>query len=283
MPTNQTADSVFDEDSPVYAVANHHEETNGHDTEEQKLLTIHQFIVAQQDDAHCRRLAKKADPQNSLFVYDKFDISSIRARLDGLIQTLIPASLRKAMLKLELYSTIFGHYGALHKYDTMRRSYYWPHIANYVYVYVQRCLSCQKYRQDPTHQRQLQPYLPATPLEFVAVDILGLLPKTKTSSGFIIVMTNRCSKLTRAIPTKKTTATDVAHILVEDWAVPYDVPIQLLTNNGPEFAGKFFSAVCARLGTKSMKTATFHPQTNGQTGRYNKTILSRLRHYINEN
>lgn len=59
-------------------------------------------------------------------------------------------------------------------------------------------------------------FLQRGPLKFVAVDIVGPLPKTKTSDKFIVVTTDRYLSLTRAIPTKKTTTTDVARIFVEN-------------------------------------------------------------------
>lgn len=35
-------------------------------------------------------------------------------------------------------------------------------------------------------------------------------------------------------------------------------------------------------GTKLMTCTAYHPQTRGYTGRYNKTIVTRLSHYVNE-
>lgn len=37
------------------------------------------------------------------------------------------------------------------------------------------------------------------------------------------------------------------------------------------------------MGVKKLKTTTYHPQTNGHTERYNKTIVTRLIHYVVEN
>lgn len=74
LPTQQTVDSDFDDDLLAYALADHHEEDDKHDTKEKIFLTIKQFIAGQQDDARCRHLAKKADDLDSLFIYDAFGI-----------------------------------------------------------------------------------------------------------------------------------------------------------------------------------------------------------------
>lgn len=80
--------------------------------------------------------------------------------------------------------------------------------------------------------------------------------------------------MTRVFPTNKTTATDVGQIFVDHWVIPFDIPKRLLTDIGPQLVGKVFNDVCAALGAKLMTTNAYHPQTNGQTKRYNETIVS---------
>jgi transposase InsO family protein len=45
---------------------------------------------------------------------------------------------------------------------------------------------------------------------------------------------------------------------------------------------KFFLAVCAELGIKKIFTTAYHPQTNGQFERYNRTILASIRAYVSQ-
>lgn len=89
-------------------------------------------------------------------------------------------------------------------------------MANDVYTYAEQCPSRQKHRQHPTHQRPLQLFPPARPPEFVAMGILGPRPKRKAGNRLVGLMTDGNSKLTRAIPTRTATTTDVARIFVED-------------------------------------------------------------------
>jgi hypothetical protein len=48
------------------------------------------------------------------------------------------------------------------------------------------------------------------PLEFVAIDILGPLTKTAHGNRFLLVISDRFSKLTRTTPMRTTTALAVA-------------------------------------------------------------------------
>jgi transposase InsO family protein len=63
----------------------------------------------------------------------------------------------------------------------------------------------------------------------------------------------------------------------DHWAYVYGPPVSLLTDNGPQFTAKFFQAVCSELGIRKIFTTAYHPQTNGQVERYNRTILASLR------
>lgn len=78
------------------------------------------------------------------------------------------------------------------------------------------------------------------PLEFVALDILRQLPKITQGNQDAIVMTDKYSKLSRAGPTAKTSATQVANIFLVYWIIPFGIPSYLLTGNGPQFLSRVF-------------------------------------------
>lgn len=171
----------------------------------------------------CRQLGQYTDAPNSSCFNDKLVVPSRRARLDWAKHKIVPLSFTAWVLEQEHNSTIYSLHGARQIDKTMRRSYYWPHMANDVYIYVKRYQTCRKHRKNPTNQRLMQLFLREGQLEFVSMDILGPLPNTKTGNKFIVVMTDHYSILTRAIPTKKTTATDVARVFVESWVRKYGI------------------------------------------------------------
>lgn len=138
---------------------------------------------------------------------------------------------------------------------------------------MEKCLSCRQQCQHPTHQRLLRSFPPKRQLEFVAMNILGYLPKLENGNTFIVVLSNRQSKLTRAIRTKTRIVTDVAPIFGEDWAVPYGVTNQLLADSGLRLVGKVLSAVCTGFEFRLLTTSAYHVQTIGQTEPYSKTTL----------
>ena len=114
------------------------------------------------------------------------------------------------------------------------------------------------------------------------MDILGPLPKTDHGNRFLLVITDRFSKLTRTVPLRTITAMVVAKAFCESWVFAYGAPRYVLTDNGTQFNAKFFLAVCRELGIEKLFATAKHPQTNGQVERYNRTILNALRGYVSE-
>lgn len=56
----------------------------------------------------------------------------------------------------------------------------------------------------------------------------------------------------------------------------------MMTDNGPHLVSKFVTALWASMGTKLAIFTEYHLQTNGQTEMFNKTLVTRLRRYIDE-
>lgn len=116
------------------------------------------------------------------------------------------------------------------------------------------------------------------------MDKLRPLPRTSRGNRYVLLITNRYSKIPRAFILYNTTAPHAGNVFLEDWIIPYDIISYLLTDNGPQFVAKCFSSVCASLGRQQLTTTGYLPQTTGfgnrQTERYNNIIVAHLRHYV---
>lgn len=100
-------------------------------------------------------------------------------------------------------------------YKSMMKELYCVHVASDVYDTVRDCRSCTQDRTHGKKQRDLKLFFPDGALEHVSMDILGPLLKTKHGNQFVTPMTDRYTKLTRAISTKKTNDTAVSRIFFE--------------------------------------------------------------------
>lgn len=67
---------------------------------------------------------------------------------------------------------------------------------------------------------------------------------------------------------------------LDKWVYPYRIPTHFLIHNGPQFLAKFFTSLCSFFCSHNVTTTAYHPQANGQIKSYNKTLSTRLRHYV---
>jgi hypothetical protein len=146
--------------------------------------------------------------------------------------------------------------------------------------------ACQKCQQERLSVKKphapMQLFTASEPLEFVAIDILGPLPKTPNGNQYLLVMSDRFSKLVKTEPLKRITATAVAEAFTVSWVFSYGPPKLLLSDNGTQFNARFFRTCCKTMGIKQHFTTPYHPQTNGQVERFNRTILAQLRAFVGD-
>jgi hypothetical protein len=98
----------------------------------------------------------------------------------------------------------------------MRRSFYWPHMAEDVYETFRQSYACARNRiSERRHTNFLQIFPAKWPLESVSIDILGPLPRTKHGNWFLLVIADRHTKVTRTVPLRTVTALSVARAFVD--------------------------------------------------------------------
>ena len=246
-------------------------------------LTVEEIIREQRTDDFCQTVLARQH-KDSHFFEDEAGV--LRKRLPfspEYAPVVLPTVLQPRALNIMHYAPAAGHPGQTRMYTTMRRLFYWPHMSADIFAIVRDCPSCSRERlKQRKRQEPLQLFQPTGPLEDVALDLLGPFPKTKQGYQSILVITDRFSKLCQAIPMKTTDAMDCALAFVNHWIYKYGSPARLISDNGPQFVARFFQSVCRILGVRNVFTTAYHPETNGQTERYNRSLLAMLRHYVSE-
>jgi len=120
------------------------------------------------------------------------------------------------------------------------------------------------------------------PFSGLAMDLLGPLTTSRGGHKHVLVICDRFTKLTRAISLRDATALTVSSAFIDTCVAAYGIPDSVLTDNGPQFASVHYQGILGLLGIASNYTSPYHPQTNGQVERYNRTLLRQLRCYIAE-
>lgn len=194
----------------------------------------------------------------------------------------IPKCWRKDIIQSFHDEPTAGHLGFSRTYDRIRKRFYWSGLYRSVQRYVRHCRECQRRKSLPLQPPgQLMPIPPAVaPFHRIGVDLLGRFPKTNRNNKWIVVCTDYLSRyaITKALPTAE--ASEVSKFLVEEIVLKHGAPRIIITDRGQVFQSKLVSDINRLCNITHRMTTAYHPQTNGLTERFNKTLADMLSMYV---
>ena len=201
---------------------------------------------------------------------------------DRLVVPNVPR-VRSALLWEYHDSPYAGHLGVNKTLRNRQRSFRWQGMFTDCTNYVQTCVSCQRNKRTsgkPTGL--LQPLnIPHAPWESVSTDFITGLPRTKAGFDAIIVFVDRLTKYVHLAPTHTIcTATAWADLFMQHVFCNHGLPLSIVSDRGTQFAGHFSKALADKLRITWNLSTAFHPQTDGQTERMNRTVEDMLRHFV---
>lgn len=176
-----------------------------------------------------------------------------------------------------------GHLGFDKTYELMHRMFYWPRMDKSVRNFVSTCDVCQRIKDSTTAPTGLlQPLpVPTTRFEQVSLDLITQLPKTKLGHDAIVVFVDRLSKLAYFCPTTSNVdAPGVASLFFGTVWRHHGLPRVLVSDRDPRFISKFWQSLFKLCGTNFNISTAYHPETDGQTERTNRTLEQMLRAYV---
>ena len=176
-----------------------------------------------------------------------------------------------------------GHPGVARTYEKVKRYYWWPAMKRDVEDYVRACPSCQCMKSPTTAPAGLLQPLPIPPRRWssVSLDLITGLPRTKRGNDAILVFVDRLSKMVHLGPCKKSvTALGCADLFFQHVVRLHGAPDDIVSDRGTTWVNAFWEQLCSRWQIKQKLSSAFHPQTDGQTERMNRTLEETLRHYV---
>lgn len=202
-------------------------------------------------------------------------------------QILVPhdesTHLRRWCISLHHDPPYVGHLGRERTVELLRRHFFWPHMRDDVKAYISTCDNCQRNKAST----QASPGL-LTPLEIpngiwesISMDLITRLPETPRGNTAIVVFVDRLSKMVRLVPvTTSIGAEEYAQVFVREVFAKHGLPASIVSDRDPRFTSDFFTQLCNLLGIKQRLSTAFHPQTDGQTERMNRTLEEMLRAFV---
>jgi hypothetical protein len=128
---------------------------------------------------------------------------------------------------------------------------------------------CQSRLKNQKRTRKLRLFPPTAPLEQVAIDVPGPLPKTLSGNRCLLVMTKRSSKVTRVATMKGATAEETAQVFLDILESGYGIPIFLLSDKRGNFISVYFQRIAHVMSIRQLFTTAYHPACSGQAERFN--------------
>ncbi|GFU92823.1 retrovirus-related Pol polyprotein from transposon 412 [Trichonephila clavipes] len=148
-----------------------------------------------------------------------------------------------------------GHLGFAKTYDRIRKRFYWPGMYRNVVRYVMHCRECQRRKSVPQRPPgRLVPIPPAiAPFHRIGIDLLGRF---------------------------QTEVDEIAKFLLEEIILGHGAPRVIITDRGAVFRSRLVSSLVDLCNIDHRFTTAYHPQTNGLTERFNKTLADMLSMYV---
>ncbi|XP_057691272.1 uncharacterized protein LOC130915330 [Corythoichthys intestinalis] len=196
---------------------------------------------------------------------------------------LVPASMQKEILQFCHNPPYSGHLGEAKTLERVRQNYHWYGLSGDVHLFVKRCPHCSACKNaGPANRAKIQSYQCGAPLDRLHLDILGPFPVSNSGNRYILVIIDQFTRWVEAFPVPDQGAETTAKKLVYEFIARFGAPLELHTDQGRNFESALFQNVCRLLQITKTRSTPYHPSSNGQVERFNRTLLQMLRCYVNQ-
>ncbi|XP_077936125.1 uncharacterized protein LOC144383152 [Gasterosteus aculeatus] len=197
-------------------------------------------------------------------------------------QLLVPKSRREIIFQAAHYNPMAGHMGYEKTLDRIMTRFYWPGIRGDVRRRCASCPECQLVNAPAIPRAPLRPLpLVEVPFERIGMDLIGPFHWSARGYRFVLVLVDYATRYPEAVPLRNISAKSVAQALFQVIS-RVGIPKEILTDQGTSFMSRTLRELYGLLGTKSIRTSVYHPQTDGLVERMNKTLKSMIRKFISD-
>jgi hypothetical protein len=191
--------------------------------------------------------------------------------------------IRRSIIAETHESPVSGHPGHLKTLYLLKERFYWPGMAIMTKQFIDGCAVCQQMKTN-THPTAA-PLMPIKshahrPFQQVTMDFITDLPISNGFDSIFIVVDQGLSKGVILCPCNKTIdAEGTIKLYIDNVFIQYGLPDVIISDRGPQFASNVFNGIFDAIGVKHRMSTAYHPQTDGQTERYNQELEAYLRIY----
>uniref|UniRef100_A0A3Q1F2Z4 Gypsy retrotransposon integrase-like protein 1 n=2 Tax=Acanthochromis polyacanthus TaxID=80966 RepID=A0A3Q1F2Z4_9TELE len=198
-------------------------------------------------------------------------------------QLVVPKRLKPIVLQLAHSVPWSGHLGQFKTFSRMLTRFYWPQQYADTVQFCKSCPQCQLTAPGNKSDRAQLINMPVidTPFSRIAMDIVGPLERSSAGHRYILVVCDYATRYPEAFPLRKVKARQIANCLIQMFS-RVGIPKEIITDQGSNFTSNLLREVYKLLGIRGVKTSPYHPQTDGLVERFNKTLKSMLRKFVED-
>ena len=156
----------------------------------------------------------------------------------------------------------------------LQERFYWPKMLEDIRTIIRSCEHCMHFKMTPQHD-EMYPIMATYPLELIHLDFISIGGKDDVLKN-VLVVTDHFTRYAQCYVTSNLLAVTVAKTLVDKYFTNYGWLDKILTDRGLSFENLLFKDICELAKIHKLRTGSYHPQTNGQCKRFNKTLISML-------
>lgn len=173
---------------------------------------------------------------------------------------------------------IGGHFGIRRTLAKLRHQFWWPRMSDSVITYIKSCLPCQAYNISRSKRPGFLHPVPVSdgPNQLLGIDFCGPFPTTPSDNRYVLCLTDYFTKFVTAVALPTCSASATADALFSNYICIHGVPKAIVTDQGPSFKNNLLSSLSILLGYHHILCTPYHPQSNGQTERFNATFVVQL-------
>ena len=232
------------------------------------------------------RAAAGSDPKYQAMLQGDDGHDGLQRR-DGLVYSrsgavYVPDDRRLKTRLLELAHDAVGHFGREKTIKRLGVHCVWTGMTSEVEDYCRSCAVCAVSKSSSAKLAgELRPMpIPERVWDSVGVDFTGPLKETARGHNSIMVIGDRFSKMLKLRPCNTSiTGIQAGRLLLDEALSLGRIPTSIVSDRDVRFTGAAWGQLWRGLKTEQKMSTAFHPQTDGQTERANRTLQAVLRAY----
>ncbi|KAJ8037598.1 hypothetical protein HOLleu_18448 [Holothuria leucospilota] len=197
------------------------------------------------------------------------------------VQIVVPRVVQSKILRAAHNSISSAHLGINKTLKKVQRDYYWYKMKDDVKNWIRKCKTCgARKRPNRTPRAPLKVFSVGSPMDRVAVDILGPFPVSARGNKYVLVIGDVFTRWIEAYAIPDQTAAVVADKIVYEFFSRFGLPLALHSDQGKTFESKIIKEICDLLEIQKTRSSPYHPSSNGMIERFNQTLVNMIASYV---